>query len=121
MRDFREKSEKVNALYAQFRKDDAEQMFADFKELMKLGAFRRVLIGMTKRGMLEKSLPDTQDPSVTAKWIGYREFAVQLAESAKQADFESWQLAERERKYIDDERKRRIDILTGNETKGNEQ
>lgn len=119
MIDYRQKSEKINALYAQFRKDDADQMLKDIKELMKTPAFRRVLISMTRRGMLEKSLPETNDPTVTAKWIGYREFAVQLAESAKNADYEAWLLADKERRAVEDERKQRIELAT--ETKGKEQ
>lgn len=115
----RRRSQELNELQLKFRAEDNAQMFADFVELMKLPAFQRVLIGMCRRAGLEKSVVRTDDPRDTDFFLGYREFAVQLAESAKGADYANWIKADRDRREIEMDRKARLDAFES-ETKGNE-
>ena len=123
MRDFRRKSEELNELQKSFADEDYEQTRADFRELLQVPAFRRVLVGIIKKARVFGSISmENTDTNEVMKAIGWRELGVDIYFTANNADGKMVMKAIEERTEIERDRKARIDILVKNNgTKGNEQ
>lgn len=114
----KDRTDRIEQLYGLFQVEDATQSKADFKEMMKYPAFRRILVSFYNRGEVDKSIRST-DTTATNREIGYREMGVQLKEAAINADFDAWLLALKERNDIERERAQRLEQVRNEiETKG---
>ncbi len=117
----RRASERVNALYREFAEEDREQTREDYRALLQLPAFRRVLSGILKRGRLFGSLAwDGSDTNDVMKRIGMRETAVDVYAAANLADGKMVLLAIEERNELERRRRMRTDAAI-NETEGNDE
>lgn len=118
---YRRASERVNALYREFAEEDRRQTSEDYRALLQLPAFRRVLSGILKRGRLFGSLAwDGSDTNDVMKRIGMRETAVDIYAAANLADGKMVLLAIEERNELERRRKMRTDAAR-NETEGNDE
>jgi len=118
--DRRRASEKLNDMHRQFADEDYEQNKADYRELLKVPAFRRVLVGILKRARVFGSISmDATETNQVMKMIGWRELGVDIYMAANQADGAMVLKAIEERTAVEKERKARFDLATQNETKGN--
>lgn len=118
---YRRASERVNALYREFAEEDSRQTSEDYRALLQLPAFRRVLSGILKRGRLFGSLAwDGSDTNDVMKLIGMRETAVDIYAAANLADGKMVLLAIEERNELERRRKMRTDAAR-NETEGNDE
>lgn len=119
MKDFKCKSEELNALQQQFADDDYNQNQDDLKALLQLPSFRRVFVNIVKRARVFGSISyESADTNIVMKAIGFRELGVDIYMAANKADGEMVMKAISERNELERERKARLDNLV-NETKGN--
>lgn len=110
------RSEELNALHRQFGEDDARQAQADYRELLKLPAFRRVLVAILKRARVFGSISfDDVNTNQVMKAIGFRELGVDIYMTANAADGAMVLKAIEERNEIERERKTRIENVINNE------
>lgn len=122
MRDYKRESERLNDMHRAFAEEDAKQAQADYKELLAIPAFRRVLAAILKRGRVFASIAyDSTDTNEVFKTIGWREFAVDIYFAANAADGEKVLLAMAERTAVEKDRKARFDLVMHGKAKGNEQ
>lgn len=118
----RRASERLNEIHRRFAEEDHEQSVADYRELLKLPAFRRVLAGILKRARVFGSLSrDCTDPNQMMKMIGWRELGVDILFAANGADGAMVLKAIEERNAIERGRKDEILRITGNNKERNEQ
>jgi len=119
MKDFKRKSEELNALQQEFADDDYNQNQDDLKALLQLPSFRRVLINIIKRARVFGSISyESADTNIVMKAIGFRELGVDIYMSANKADGEMVLKAISERNELERDRKVRYDVLL-NKMKGN--
>ena len=117
MNDYRRRSDAVNDLYRRFADEDYEQNKADYKALLQLPAFRRVLMNVVKRSRVFGSISfDKADVNEVMKAIGFRELGVDVWMTANQADGAMVLKAIEERNAVERERRERLEKAT----KGNE-
>lgn len=120
MKDFKRKSDELNALQQEFADDDYRQNQDDLKALLQLPSFRRVLVNIVKRARVFGSISyESADTNVVMKAIGFRELGVDIYMSANKADGEMVLKAISERNEVERNRKARFEALV-NKTKGNE-
>jgi len=116
MQDFKRKSERLNELHQRFSDEDYEQNKADYKALLQLPSFRRVLMNIVKRSRVFGSISfDAVDTNTVMKNIGFRELGVDIYMTANQADGAMVLKAIDERNEVE---RRRKDLFD-NEMKGN--
>lgn len=107
---YKRESERLNEMHRVFAEEDAKQAQADYKELLQLPAFRRVLASIFKRGRVFASIAyDSNNTNEVFKTIGWRELAVDIYFTANAADGEKVLLALTERTAIEKERKARFE------------
>lgn len=112
------KSQEMNELYRKFGDEDREQMLSDYRELLKLPAFRRVFAGIIKRSRVFGSISyDSVETNYIMKTIGMREMGVDIFVTANNADGELVLKAISERNEIERERARKMEEFV--EKKGN--
>ena len=115
--DYRRRSDALNDLYRRFADEDHEQTRADYKALLQLPAFRRVLMNVVKRSRVFGSISfDKADVNEVMKAIGFRELGVDVYMAANQADGAMVLKAIEERNAVERERRERLEKAT----KGNE-
>jgi hypothetical protein len=116
----RERSQRLNELYEQFGREDADQESADYKELMKIPAFRRVLMGIISRARVFGSVyPESNNANELAYLTGRREYGCEIYALANKADPTGVVEAMTERSKILKFRNQRIEALK-NETERKE-
>jgi len=121
MRNFRRASDRLNDLQRGFAEEDYRQSQADYRELLQLPAFRRVLASIIRRGRVFSSVAfDSNETNEVMKNIGWRELAVDIYFTANAADGEMVLKAIRERNEVERDRKARIE-KEASEAKGREQ
>ena len=120
---FRRRSEELNGLQRRFADEDYQQTKADYRELLKLPAFRRIFAGLMKRGRVFGSLAfEDNETNAVMKNIGWREFAVDVYFTANMADGENTALALKERNDLERQRREECERLTKpDEKKGSRQ
>ena len=112
------RSEEVKELYRKFGEEDAKQTVEDYRELLKIPAFRRVFAGILKRSRVFGSISyDSNDTNAVMKTVGFRELGVDIYLAANQADGQLVLTAISERNELERARRARVDALT--EKKGN--
>ena len=117
------RSEELSRLYREAQDEDYAQTQADFKELLKLPAFRRVLIGILKKARVFGSIAmDVTPTNEVMKLVGWRELGVEIYCTANMADGSMVVQAMDERARVERERKARFEaIIKNSETKGKNQ
>lgn len=114
--DRRRASDRLNDLHRRYADEDYEQTQADYRELLKLPAFRRVLVGIIKRARVFGSISfDKVETNDVMKQIGWRELGVDIYMTANNADGELVLKAIQERNEVERDRKRTFEV----EMKGN--
>ena len=114
----RRKSDRINELHQRFADEDYQQSIADYRELLKLPAFRRLFVGIVKRARVFGSISfDRVETNDVMKQIGWRELGVDIYMTANNADGEMVLKAIQERNEIERDRKRTFEV----EMKGNGQ
>ncbi len=110
---YRRRSDALNELYGRFAEEDREQGRADYRALLQLPAFRRVLMAVVKRARVFGSIsPESAETNAVMKAIGFRELGVDIYMSANQADGAMVVKAIEERNAVERERRERIEQAT---------
>ncbi len=117
MNDCRRRSDALNDLYRRFADEDYEQTMADYKALLQLPAFRRVLMNVVKRARVFGSISlEGVETNAVMRAIGFRELGVDVWATANRADGSMVLKAIEERNAVERERRERLEKAT----KGNE-
>ncbi len=110
---YRRRSDALNDLYRRFADEDYEQVKADYRVLLQLPAFRRVLMNVVKRSRVFGSISfEKVDTNEVMKSIGFRELGVDIYMTANQADGAMVLKAIEERNAVERERRERIEQAT---------
>lgn len=110
------RSDAMNELYRKFADEDKEQTLADYRDLLKLPAFRRVLAGILKRARVFGSISyDSVETNYIMKTIGMREMGVDIYATANSADGELVLKAIAERNEIESSRSKLVKELSEHE------
>lgn len=104
------RSEEMNEVYRKFAEEDKAQTVADYRELLKLPAFRRVLAGIFKRARVFGSISyDSVETNYVMKTVGMREMGVDIYTTANNADGELVVKAIAERNEVEKSRMKKLE------------